>query len=203
MMPSATFAPLLPIVNPLIVMVNADDGLIEAPDVVMTTAVIEVALHTAARPATLLAPAATVGVMECEKKLEGYVRVMVPPEGMAEVGVKARQISTGDLPTIRSEEAIVRDTDETWVIMLPDDTAFDIEHKFFRNLTPTEPFVGGPIVNPVMVMVTAKDGEIAAPDVVNTSAVAEVAPNVAVNPATLLAPELAEGVTDEAKKLEG
>ena len=43
----------------------------------------------------------------------------------------------------------------------------------------------------------------AAPDVVITTAVAEVAPNVAVNPATLLAPELVEGVTNETKKLEG
>ena len=155
-MPSAICAPLLPIVNPLIVMVNADDGLIEAPDIVTTTAVSEVALHSAAKPTTLLAPAATVGVTEGAKKLEGYVRVMVPPEGMADVGVKAKVMSTGDLPTMRSEEAIVRATDETCVIMLPDDTVFDIEHEFFRNLTPTEPFVGGPIVKPVMVMVTAK-----------------------------------------------
>ena len=70
-MPSATLAPLLPIVNPLIVIVNSDDGLMEAPEIVMTTAVMEVALHTAARLVTLLAPAATVGVTGEAKKLAG------------------------------------------------------------------------------------------------------------------------------------
>ena len=70
-MPSATLAPLLPMVKPLIVMVNTDDGLMEAPEIVQTTAVEDVALHTAARPETLLAPAATVGVMDGAKKLGG------------------------------------------------------------------------------------------------------------------------------------
>ena len=70
-MPSATLAPLLPMVKPLTVMVNTEDGLMEAPEIVMTTAVMEVALHTAARPATLLAPAATVGVTGEAKKLAG------------------------------------------------------------------------------------------------------------------------------------
>ena len=58
-MPSATLAPLLPMVKPLTVMVNMDDGLMEAPEIVQTTAVVDVALHTAARPETLLALAAT------------------------------------------------------------------------------------------------------------------------------------------------
>jgi hypothetical protein len=70
MIPSAILAPLDPIVMPLIVIVNAD-ALIEAPEVVMTKAVEEVALHVAARSETLLAPAATVGVMEEAKKFEG------------------------------------------------------------------------------------------------------------------------------------
>ena len=70
-MPSATLAPLLPMVSPLIVIVNTDDGLTEAPEIVMTTAVMEVALHKAVRPVTLLAPAATVGVMGEAKKLAG------------------------------------------------------------------------------------------------------------------------------------
>lgn len=69
--PSATLAPLLPMVKPLIVIVNTDDGLMEAPDIVKTTAVTDVSLHTAARPETLLAPAATVGVTDGTKKLEG------------------------------------------------------------------------------------------------------------------------------------
>jgi hypothetical protein len=70
-MPSATLAPLLPMVKPLMVMVNTDDKLMEAPEIVKTTAVADVASHTAARPATLLAPAATVGVTDGAKKLGG------------------------------------------------------------------------------------------------------------------------------------
>lgn len=70
-MPSATLAPLLPMVKPLTVIVNTDDGLMEAPEIVKTTAVADVALHTAARPETLLAPAATVGATDGAKKLEG------------------------------------------------------------------------------------------------------------------------------------
>ncbi len=71
MTPSATLAPLLPMVNPLIVIVNNDDELIEAPEMVMIMAVLLVALQTAVRPETLLAPAATVGVTDGAKKLEG------------------------------------------------------------------------------------------------------------------------------------
>ena len=70
-MPSATLAPLLPMVNPPIVIANTDDGLMEAPETVMITAVAEVTLHAAARPETLLAPAATVGVTFETKKLAG------------------------------------------------------------------------------------------------------------------------------------
>ena len=70
-MPADTFAPLLPMVNPLIVIVNADDALMEAPDTVMTVVVSEVTLHTAERPKTLLATAATVEFTGEAKKLEG------------------------------------------------------------------------------------------------------------------------------------
>ena len=70
-MPAETFAPLLPMANPLIVIVNIDDGLMEAPDTVMTMSVAEVLLHTAERPKILLAPAATVEVMGEAKKLGG------------------------------------------------------------------------------------------------------------------------------------
>ena len=66
----AMLAPLDPKVIPLIVIANAD-ALMEAPEVVMTTAVVEVALHVAARPETLLPPNATVGVIEEAKKFEG------------------------------------------------------------------------------------------------------------------------------------
>lgn len=70
-MPLDTFAPLLPIVNPLIVIVQAEDGAMDEPAIVMTKAVAEVTPHVAVRPSTLLAAAATVGVMEDAKKLEG------------------------------------------------------------------------------------------------------------------------------------
>jgi hypothetical protein len=70
-MPSATLAPLLPTENPLMVMVNTEEAVTGAPVIVMITAVAEVALHTAARPETLLAPAPTVGTTDEAKKLKG------------------------------------------------------------------------------------------------------------------------------------
>jgi hypothetical protein len=70
-MPLVTFAPLLPIVNPLIVIVHAEDEAMDEPAIVMTKAVAEVMPHVAVRLSTLLAPAATVGVLEDAKKLEG------------------------------------------------------------------------------------------------------------------------------------
>lgn len=60
----------LPKVNPLIVTVNADVPMV-APDVVITTDMAVVAPHVAVSPATLLAAAATIGVIEEAKKLEG------------------------------------------------------------------------------------------------------------------------------------
>ena len=65
-------APLVaaPIVRPLMVMVKAET-LIDAPDVVITKEVAVVAPQVAVSPATLLAPAATMGVTEEAKKPEG------------------------------------------------------------------------------------------------------------------------------------
>ncbi len=120
------------------------------------------------------------------------------------VGVKEREMDTEDLPTTRSEYAMVKEADDTRAEMLPDDTALDVVgHKLFRKLTPTEPAVGGPIVKPPMVIVTTAEALIPAPEVVIVTAVAEVAPHVAVDPATLLAPETTVGTTEEAKKLAG
>jgi hypothetical protein len=201
-MPSTTLAPLSPIVNPLIVIVKFDEGLMRAPYTVIITAVTEVALQTAARPKTLLAPAATVGVTEGVKKLEGYVSVMVPFGKMAVNGVKDTTTGTESLPTRRLEGSILNETDETRDKMLPDDNAFDIEHIFERNLTLTEPVVGGPMVNPPKVMVNA-DELMTAPEIVITTAVAEVAPHVAVKPTTLLEPEATVGINEDAKKLGG
>jgi hypothetical protein len=70
-MPSVTLAPLFPMVNPLIVILNDDSEVMEAPNIVMTTEVLEVALHAAESPGTLLSPAAAVGMMNGAKKLEG------------------------------------------------------------------------------------------------------------------------------------
>ena len=85
---------------------------------------------------------------------------------MAVLGVNAIVIDTETLPTMRSAEAMLKETEETRKIMLPDDRVFDIRHKFkfAHNATPTEPVVGGPIVKPLMVMVNAEAG-MAAPDV--------------------------------------
>ena len=70
MKPPATLEPLDPIVNPLIVTVNADAPIV-APDVVITTDVAVVGLHVTVSPATLLAPNAKIGLMEDAKKPEG------------------------------------------------------------------------------------------------------------------------------------
>ncbi len=69
--PFVTLAPLLPMVNPLIVILNDANVVMEAPKIVMTTEVLEVALHAAESPGTLLAPAAAVGTIYGAKKLEG------------------------------------------------------------------------------------------------------------------------------------
>jgi hypothetical protein len=128
---------------------------------------------------------------------------MVPPEGMVVFAVKANETGTKDLPTTRSEEAMARETDETAEKIPPDATACEKEHMLVRNLTSTEPVVFGPIVNPRMVIVNATDAFMVAPEVVITTAVAEVAPHAAVNPGTLLEPEATDGTTPDAKKLEG
>ncbi len=128
---------------------------------------------------------------------------MVPPEGMVVFAVKANDTGTKDLPTMRSEEAMIKETDETEVKIPPDATACDNEHMLVRNLISTEPVVFGPIVNPPMVIVKATDADKAAPEVVITTAVAEVAPHKADNPNALLAPEATDGTTPDAKKLEG
>ena len=132
------------------------------------------------------------------------MRVRVPPEGTAVVAVKESEIGTGDLPTTRSEGAMVKETDETREAkMLPDDTVLEDGQKPFRKLTFTAPAVGGPIVKPPMVIVTTAAELIKSPEVVIATAVADVAPHVAVKPATLLAPEATVGTTEDAKKLEG
>jgi hypothetical protein len=129
--------------------------------------------------------------------------VTEPPEGTAAVTVKESEIGTEDLPTTRSEGAMVKETDETRVKMPPDDTVLEVGHDPFRKLTFTAPAVRGPIMKPPMVIVTTAAALIEAPEVVIATAVADVAPYVAVKPATLLAPEATVGTTEDAKKLDG
>ena len=87
--------------------------------------------------------------------------------------------------------------------MAPDATAAEaIVSDDVVTTTPTEPFVGFPIVSPLIV--TVKDVRpMVAPDVVITTVVVVVALHVAVSPATLLPPATTVGVTDGAKKPEG
>jgi hypothetical protein len=131
------------------------------------------------------------------------VSVMVPPEGITVFVVKAKETGTNDLPTMRSKEAMIKETDDTAEKIPPDDTACENEHMLVRNLTSAEPVVFGPTVNPPMVIVNATDADKVVPEVVITTAVDEVAPHAAVNPGTLLAPEATDGTTPDAKKLEG
>jgi hypothetical protein len=96
-----------PMVKPVIVMTIADAGM-TAPAVVMTTEVALVVLHVPVSPATLLLPAATVGVMDGAKKPEGYVSVMVLPGSTGVFGIKLTATGTPIFPAFRSEDAIVK-----------------------------------------------------------------------------------------------
>ena len=86
-----------------------------APDVVITTAVAEVAPHVAVKPVTLLAPRATEGTTEDAKKLEGYERVRVLPEFINADGENTRVTETDDFSANRSFEEMTKDEKE----MLP------------------------------------------------------------------------------------
>jgi hypothetical protein len=128
----------------------------------------------------------------------------VPPEKMAVVGLKVRVTGTAYLPTIRSKEEMVKETDATRLKIPPDDTIFDDAGQArFRKLTPTDPLVDGPNVKPPIVMETTADALIKVPEIVITTSEAEVAPHVALKPAMLIAPEAAVGTTEDAKKLAG
>ncbi len=62
--------------------------------------------HTALKPDTLLPPAETIGVTDEAKKDEGYVSVIVPPEGMGVVGMNPTVTGTEIFDEMRSNEAI-------------------------------------------------------------------------------------------------
>ena len=69
-------------------------------------------------------------------------------------------------------------------------------------MTSADSAVAAPIVKPLMVMMNTEAG-MTAPEVVKVTEVADVSPNAAVMPATLLAPGATEGMTEDAKKSEG
>ena len=97
-----------PMVKPVIVMTSADEGM-TAPAVVMTTEVALVVLHVPVRPATLLLPAATVGVMDGAKKPEGYDSVMVPPGGTGTDGVKLSVAAAVVFQALRSKDETLKE----------------------------------------------------------------------------------------------
>jgi len=95
-------------VKPLIVTVNAVVFPMAAPNVVSTTAVLLVAPQVTFRPITLFAPVATTGATNGAKKLSGYVRVKVPPDGMDVSGENVNVTETPLFPAIRSNADIVK-----------------------------------------------------------------------------------------------
>jgi hypothetical protein len=188
--------------KPEIVTTKAAAG-ITAPAVVMTTDVAVVAPHVPVSPATLLLPAATVGVTDGSKKPEGYVSVMVPPAGTRFDAVNPSVTDTDVFPALRSIAAMLNNTSQMGCPNPPECTAADgSKSAEVFTITPTLPAVKPPMVKPVKVIMHA-DGGIAAPAVVMTTDVAVVAPHVPVSPATLLLPAATVGVTDGAKKESG
>jgi hypothetical protein len=176
-----------------------------APEIVITTDEVVMTPHTIVNPDTLLPPAEKVGVTDEAKKEEGYMSVIVPPEGMDVVGVNPIVTGTPDLPDTRSDNEISNETDITREggDMLPVDTAADAAMSDdVWTLTPTEPTVATPIVNPFNVTENA-DVPTVAPEIVITTDVEVVTPHTNLKPDTLLPSAETIGVTDEAKKDEG
>ncbi len=98
--------------NPLKVRVKCDIDGITAPAVVMTTEEEDVAPQVAVKPATLLPPTDTTGVMDGAKKESGYVSVMVPPDLIPPniEGVKPSVASTAVFPALSSEVGMEKET---------------------------------------------------------------------------------------------
>ena len=113
-----------PIVNPINVTVKDDPSTMLAPEVTIITDEAVVAPHTPVSRATLLDPAATVGVTNCWKNPEGYVSVMLPPSSRGVARVKASVTGTNTLPATRSDDAILNETDVT-CDNTHDDKSFD------------------------------------------------------------------------------
>jgi len=181
---------------------NAEAGTAAPAVVMMTEARVEGA-HVPENPATLLLPAGTVGV-DVAKKPDGKLNVIVPAIGKSVDKVKAKVTGTAGFATMRSESAMVNETAATCPLIVPDVTERDAcVSEDVCTFTPTAPGVTGPIRSPRIVTTNAAAGTGAAA-VVMTREVAVVALHVPVSAATLLLPALnADGVTDDAKKLDG
>ena len=167
-----------------------------APNIVSTTAELLVAPHVTFRPVTLLAPAATTGVTNGAKKLGGYVRARVPPDGMDTSGKNANVTETLPFPAIRSNADMVK-----YESMGPDETGKDAVGSALVDIVMPEllPPVAAPMLRPVRVMVMAALAFSVAVPVVMTM-------DVAVRTAALpVAPELiaTPGVDEAAKKSTG
>ena len=138
-----------PIVKPLMVTLKAATLPILPPDVVSTTAVLLVAPQVMFRPLILLAPGATTGVTNGAKKSDGYVKTMVPPDGMADTGEIDNVTSTFVFPAMRSEGDIVK-----YEYIGPDGTGNDAAGFALVDIEILDvlPFVAGPMVRPLSVI---------------------------------------------------
>ena len=88
--------------------------------------------------------------------------------------------------------------------MGPDETGEDgDESDEVCTVTAIEPCVEAPIVRPLMVTVNAAVAPKVPPDVVSTTAVKLVAPQVKLRPGALLAPAAITGVMEGTKKFDG
>ena len=178
------------------VIVNQLGGLIVVPKMVTNSSVMLLNPQVAINPTTLLAPEVMIGVTDDAKKYMGYMRVMVPPEGMGVDGANVRVAGTKDFPTTRSDDSMVKDGELTCDNMPPDATGSEASTSLeVCTVTSTEPDVTGPIVNPLKVT-TNTLALILAPDNVAIRAVAPVLLQIKVSPATLLAPYAMNGLTD-------
>ena len=185
-----------PMLKPLIVTVNTVVFPMAAPNIVSTTAVLLVAPHVTFRPTTLLAPAATMAVTNGAKKLGGYVKAKVPPDGKETSRKNANVTETLLFPATRSNADMVK-----YAHMGPDETGNDEVGSALVDIVMPEllPLVAAPMVRPVRVMVTAALAFSVTVPVVMTM-------DVAVRTAALpVAPELmaTPGVDEAVKKSTG
>jgi hypothetical protein len=185
-----------PIVKPLMVTLKAATLPILPPDVVSTTAVLLVAPQMMFRPLILLAPGATTGVANGAKKSDGYVKTMVPPDGMTDTGENDNVIDAFVLPAMRSECDMVK-----YEYIGPDGTGKDAAGFALvdTEMPDVLPFVAGPMIRPLSVIVTDTLALIVTVPVVNTMADAV---GMAAMP---VAPQFMEssGVAETAKKSSG